>query len=156
MSQRTSRRSLVIGCSLSTLALATLPLASAHPAGASVSIGEVRVSGGSLAFEAALRNALSSELSQLGIARIGARRPLVVSVTLRKLTSSLHAGSASASAAISLALRSADEQLLLAELTGRASAHENSLDVQSVRQAALRAAVRSAVTRLPDVAARLR
>lgn len=145
-----------MSCIFAGLSLGGGSLPSARAAAPAVSVGEVRVQGGPAELESMLRVALTEELSQLGTARIGMRRSFVVSATLTKLSSEQRAQNAKASAAISLALRRADDQVLFAELTGRASAEETPGSVSSVRKAALRAAVRSAVARLPEAAARVR
>jgi hypothetical protein len=55
-----------------------------------------------------------------------------------------------------LVLRRADDQVLFAELRGRASAEESSDSVAAVQQLALRGAVRGAVARLPEAVERAR
>jgi hypothetical protein len=106
--------------------------------------------------ERALRAALSEELSALS--RVGAtgKRPLVVSAALTKLLTEQRAQRARATASISLVLRRADDQVLFAELRGRASAEESSDSVAAVQQLALRGAVRGAVARLPEAVERAR
>jgi hypothetical protein len=100
---------------------------------------------------AALQDALSGapELTKL-------RRPLVVSVTLTRLSSERHHERTKASAAISLALRRADDQVLFAELCGRASVEETTNDPALLRKRALEGAVRGAVARLSEAAERTR
>jgi hypothetical protein len=123
-----------------------------------VVLGEVVVAGGVSAPELlpALRAALTEELSQVAVLRSAINRPLVVSATLTGLTSEQRDQYASASATISLVLRRQDDQVLFAELRGRARAEEAADSVAAVRQAALRGAVRSAVARLPEAARRSR
>ncbi len=103
----------------------------------------------------ALRFALSEELATLASGDTG-KRPLVVSATLTKLSTERRAERARASASISLVLRRAEDQVLFAELRGRASAEETSDSMVSVQQAALRGAVRGAVARLPEAVQRAR
>jgi hypothetical protein len=104
----------------------------------------------------ALRLALSEELAVLAAAGSTGKRPLVVSATLTKLLTERRAERARASASISLVLRRADDQVLFAELRGRASAEETSDSMVTVQQEALRGAVRGAVARLPEAVQRAR
>lgn len=127
-----------------------------------VSVGEVVVAldaagaEGAPDLRQALRRALLEELAQMTQKGVSIRRPLVVSVTLTKLSSERRAEHTKATAAISLALRRADDQVLFAELRGRASAEEAAGSLASVRSAALRGAVRGAVRRLPEAVQRTR
>jgi hypothetical protein len=126
--------------------------ASAPPA---VSVGDVSVAldasaaGDALELSKALRTALNDELSR--VADLGPmKRPLIVSATLTRLSSERREQRAQASATISLALRRADDQVLFAELRGRASVEEASGNLALLRRAALQGAVRGALTRLPE------
>jgi hypothetical protein len=101
-----------------------------------------------------LRVALSDELAVLAATGNTGKRPLVVSVTLTKLSTERRAERARASASISLVLRRADDQVLFAELRGRASVEETSDSMLAVQQEALRGAVRGAVARLPEAVRR--
>jgi hypothetical protein len=102
-----------------------------------------------------LRLALSDELSR--VAGVGpTKRPLIVSATLTQLSSERRDERAKASATISLALRRADDQVLFAELRGRASVEEASGNLASLRRAALQGAVRGALARLPEAVRRSR
>jgi hypothetical protein len=67
-----------------------------------------------------------------------------------KLSAERKDGSARATAVVSMTLRRARENTLYAFLSGRATAEESSPNVDSARDSALRAAVRSALRRLPD------
>jgi hypothetical protein len=142
-------------------ALGLLLVASAGPRSAqaaanAVSIGDVvvaldgEVTSTTLELKRELRGALIDELTSLAASDSAPAYPLVVSATLTKLSSEKGAQQAKASAAISLALRRADDQNLFAEVLGRASAEEARGSVASVRRAALRGAVRGAVARLPE------
>lgn len=150
-----------LGVILLTLSSVGLPTVSASEPG--VSVGDV-VLGLDVGSEAApellkaLRCALTEELAELELARPRAklRHPWVVSATLTKLSSERRAQQTKAMAVISLALRRADDQVLFAELLGRASAEETAGSLASVRSAALRAAVRGAVGRLPEAVQRAR
>jgi hypothetical protein len=161
MSQRALTRGLVIAClGLALLGAPSVPdAAAARPA---VLVGDVAVAGALSGADAtpelrgALRRALTDELEELAKTGISLRHPLVVSATLTKLSSERHAERAKATAVISLALRRADDQVLFAELRGRASAEESAGNLASVRSAALRGAVRGAVGRLPEAVERSR
>jgi hypothetical protein len=153
-----------LSASLLTLLLGLavgLPVQAASRA-ARVSIGDVLVqveaapSGREAELSRALRLALSEELAVLAATGATGQRPLVVSATLTKLSTERRAERARASASISLALRRADDQLLFAEVRGRASVEESSDSVVTVQQAALRGAVRGAVARLPEAVQRAR
>lgn len=103
----------------------------------------------------ALRVALKDELSRVaGLNSV--KRPLIVSATLTRLSSERRDERNQASATISLALRRADDQVLFAELRGRASVEESSGNLASLRRAALQGAVRGALARLPEVVERSR
>jgi hypothetical protein len=149
-------------CGLSLLSITQPGLPTAHAAGPPVSVGEVNVAAEQVApsgapeLTRALRSALRDELAQLSAQGVVLRHPLVVSATLTKLSSQQRQRNASASASISLALRRADDQVLFAELIGRASAEETSGNLASVQSAALRGAVHGAVTRLPEAVGRSR
>jgi hypothetical protein len=132
--------------------------ASAAPAkpASLLSLGEVSIAmdagvGGAATLEVdrALRAALAEELSQVPSPERPAR-PLIVSARLTRVSSERLASGLKASAAISLALLRADDQLLLGELRGHASVEEASTSPNAVRSAALRHAVHSAMTRLPQ------
>ncbi len=156
MSQRASLRALFVVWLLLSLVSVGGSVPSAQAAAPRVAVGEVRARGALVQFEAALRLALTEEIAQLGAGRLEPGRPMVVSASLVRLSSEQRAQTFKASAAISLALRRADDQVVFAELLGHASAEEAAGSFLSVRKTALRAAVRSAVSRLPEVAARSR
>jgi hypothetical protein len=142
---------------------AGLPTVQAASSASKVSLGEVMVQletktpgGRDAELTRSLRLALSEELATLAATGDTGKRPLVVSATLTKLSTERRAERARASATISLVLRRVDDQVLFAELRGRASAEETSDSVASVQQAALRGAVRGAVARLPEAVQRAR
>lgn len=163
MSQRTIARKLagpLFGLSALALSILGAPnVPAVRAASPTVSVGDVVVAleGEATAdLRRALRSALTDELSQLAERGVVLNRPLVVSATLTTLSSQQREQRASATAAISLALRRADDQVLFAELRGRASAEEQAGTLASVRSAALRAAVQGAVRRLPEAVKRAR
>ncbi|HXK17617.1 MAG TPA: hypothetical protein VNG33_07435 [Polyangiaceae bacterium] len=127
-----------------------------------MSIGDVNVSADASAsgdaapeLGRALRTALHDELSR--VAGLGPlKRSLIVSATLTRLSSERREERAKASATISLSLRCADDQVLFAELRGRASVEEAAGNLASLRRAALQGAVHGALARLPEAVERAR
>jgi predicted flap endonuclease-1-like 5' DNA nuclease len=162
MSQPALSRALVTSLTALLLCAIEAPASLARAAERpSVSIGDVNISVDAGAGDPAadlgraLRSALSDELTR--IAGIGpVKHPLIVSATLTKLSSERRDERAKATATISLALRRADDQVLFAELRGRASVEEASGNLASLRRAALQGAVRGALARLPEVVQRSR
>jgi hypothetical protein len=127
-----------------------------------VSIGDVSISDDAGAagdavpeLGRALRLAFNDELSR--VAGLGPmKRALIVSATLTRLSSERREERAKASATISLTLRRADDQVLFAELRGRASVEEASGNLATLRRAALQGAVHGALARLPEAVQRSR
>jgi len=164
MSQRAPSRAMLAPLTGLILAVASVagPSNVRAAARASVSVGEVSVSvdpgavgDGIPELGRALRTALNDEL--LRVKDLGPmKRPVVVSATLTRLSSQRRDERAQASATISLALRRADDQVLFAELRGRATVEEASGNLASLRRAAVQGAVRGALTRLPEVVQRAR
>jgi hypothetical protein len=101
----------------------------------------------------ALRAALKDELSR-ATQLSSLKRPLIVSATLTRLSSERVEARTKASATISLALRRADDQILFAELRGRASVEETTNNPALLRRRALEGAVRGAIARLPEAVER--
>lgn len=113
-----------------------------------VAVGEVRAGVPWAEFSAPLKTALLD-----GIARVElgpAREKFVLSATLESLAAERIGKGARASAVVSLVLRSARRQTLHAVLTGRATAEATDSTVAELRTDAVRAAVRSALRRLPE------
>ena len=163
MSQRTLPRALLrpLICSC-LLALSNSGPRTARAAAPSVSLGEVVIVRDNVGpaptpeLTRILRDALLEELTRLSSQAGFAGRPLVVSATLTRLSIEQGAQQTKATAAISLALRGADDQVLFAELLGKASAEETRGSLASIRRAALRGAVRGAAARLPEAMRRSR
>ncbi len=138
------RRRLMPGLIVSVLALAP-----ATRAGQSaVSLGEVRANAPAGPFVPALRRALEREVEKMPVARAGER--FVLSATLERLDGEKDSASVRATAAVSLVLCRARGQVLHAVLNGHATAEESGTDLAAARDAALQAAVESAVRRLPE------
>jgi len=101
----------------------------------------------------AVRDALNDELSR--VTRLTTvNRSLIVSATLTRLSSQRRDERSSATATISLALRRADDQVIFAELRGRASVEETAGNLAALRRAALQGAVHGALARLPEAVQR--
>ncbi len=134
---------------VASLSIASSPgrAAAAEPR---VTLGDVSGRTQSGEYTRSLRAALADEFSQANVSRASGRDRFVLSVTLVKLSAEHRDGSARATAVVSMTLRRARENTLHALLSGRATAEESSANVDSVRDSALRAAVRSALRRLPD------
>lgn len=136
---------------LLALALASSAFApSSQAAEPPVAIGEVSGKIESGEFTPTLRRALEQELSAAELGRRDSRERFVLSATLVRLTAEHKDGNARATAVVSMALRRVRENTLYAILSGRATAEEAAPGVDSARDSALRAAVRSALRRLPD------
>ncbi len=129
------------------LGAATLysPRAVAEPA---VAVGEVHAGLPWVEFSAPLKSALVEGIAR---AELGpGREKFVLSATLESLAAERVGKGARASAVVSLVLRNARRQTLQAVLTGRATAEAGDSNVSELRADALRAAVRSALRRLPE------
>jgi len=113
-----------------------------------VAVGEVRGSTPTGEFSAPLRSALTEGVASLTLGT--PREHFVLSATLVSLEAAQVGRGARASAAVSLVLRRARQQTLHAVLKGHATAEAMDSSVSETRDDALRAAVRSALQRLPE------
>jgi hypothetical protein len=113
-----------------------------------IAVGEVRGTTASGEFSAPLRSLLNEGVASLMLA--APREHFVLSATLVSLEAAQVGRGARASAAVSLVLRRARQQTLHAVLKGQATAEATDSSVNETREDALRAAVRSALTRLPE------
>jgi hypothetical protein len=113
-----------------------------------VSIGEVNGTTPSGEFEAPLRTALREALGHAKLGR--ARERFVLSANLVTLDAKKDGRSVSARAVVSVVLRREKAQTLHAMLRGSATAEESDGALDSARETALRAAVESALRRLPE------
>ncbi len=130
---------------------ALILLGAAAPCGAHeppVAVGEVRDESASGAFSDALRSVLTDAMATTELGR--PRERFVLSATLLRLDAERVGRGARATALVSLVLRRAREQSLHAVLNGRATAEEESGSLSETRADALRAAVTSALRRLPE------
>jgi hypothetical protein len=128
-------------------ALASLPAATSagEPP---VAVGEVHGSTPGGEFSEPLRNALHAAIARAELGR--PREQFVLSATLVELEAERVGKGARASAAVSIVLRRARQQSLHAILNGHATAEEADATVNETREDALRAAVNSALRRLPE------
>jgi hypothetical protein len=136
--------------SVSPLNLAVLALLAATTTSAGeppVAVGEVVGSTPAGEFTEPLRSALTHGLAG---AELRARERFVLSATLVRLDAERVGKGARATAQVSLVLRRAREQSLHAILSGHATAEEADGSVSETREDALRAAVSSALRRLPE------
>ena len=113
-----------------------------------VAVGEVRGSTPNGEFSTPLRHALTEGVASLTLGT--PREHFVLSATLVTLEAEPVGRGARASAAVSLVLRRARQQTLHAVLKGHATAEATDSSVSETRDDALRAAVRSALQRLPE------
>jgi hypothetical protein len=113
-----------------------------------VSLGEVsgKTPGGE--YQARLRSAVLEELERAELGRSSER--YVLSASIETLRTKQDGRRVSATAVVSLALRREKEQTLHAILRGNATAEASDVTLDSAREDALRAAVESAMRRLPE------
>jgi hypothetical protein len=133
-----------------TLLLAAFTLVAAPGAAAEppVALGEVRASTPAGEFAEPMRTALEAGIASAGLGRPRGR--FILSATLVRLDAERVGKGARATATVSLVLRRAREQSLHAILNGHATAEESDGSVSATREDALRAAVSSALRRLPE------
>ncbi|HEX6764075.1 MAG TPA: hypothetical protein VF103_01330 [Polyangiaceae bacterium] len=113
-----------------------------------VSLGEVSGTTPSGEFAKPLRSALMDALDSAKLGR--ARDRFVLSASLVTLDTKKDGRSVKATAVVSMVLRREKEQTLHAMLRGNATAEAIDTTVDSIREDALRAAVESAMRRLPE------
>ena len=131
------------------LAVAISSVTSTGIAGESqVSIGEVSGTTASGEYRTPLFQAVRETLGQTKLGR--SRERYVLSASLVTLDAKKDGRNVSATAVVSLVLRREKEQTLHAMLRGSATAQENDSTLDSARETALRAAVESAMRRLPE------
>ena len=131
------------------LAVAISFFANAGMAGESkVVIGEVSGTTPSGEYGTPLLSAVRETLGQTKLGR--PRERFVLSASLVALDAKKDGRSVSATAVVSLVLRREKEQTLHAVLRGSATAQESDSTLDSARETALRAAVESAMRRLPE------
>jgi hypothetical protein len=117
-----------------------------------VALGEIRASTASGEFTTPLRSAVREALEQANVGR--ARERFVLSASLDALDAKREGRHVTARAVVSMVLRRQKEQTLHAVLRGNATAEESDATLESTRETALRAAVESAMRRLPEAVTR--
>jgi hypothetical protein len=144
-------RALFKWCAASSLALG-LALSSARaPAGEiPVFLGDVGVGQQSPALRAQLRSLLSAELSRTDFAQVRTRDHFKLSATLVRLDSVVASDSVRATCVVSVALLRDNGTTLHAVIRGRATAEESKVHADVAQADALRGAVHSAITRVPQ------
>jgi hypothetical protein len=113
-----------------------------------VELGEVSASTPAGEFTEPLRSALTAGIA--GAVSVRPRERFILSATLVRLDAERVGKGARATAAVSLVLRRAREHSLHAILKGQATAEETHGSMSETREDALRAAVSSALRRLPE------
>ncbi|HYO93790.1 MAG TPA: hypothetical protein VER33_04730 [Polyangiaceae bacterium] len=100
-----------------------------------------------------LRSSIQEELAAADFGRSGAGKRYVLSARLLKLENAVQGHSVSSTCVISVLLES-QQQVLVAVIRGRATAQDDSGNAAKARAAAVRGAVRSAISRVaPALAA---
>jgi hypothetical protein len=129
----------------------TLLGSSSAPAGeVPVFLGPVGIGKAKPEVRTELRALLRAELSSPDFARVKSHEQYVLSATLVRLDSSLSPDSVLATCVISVALLRDGGATLYAVIHGRATAEDVRTHVQAAQSDALRAAVHSAMTRVPQ------
>jgi len=145
---RRSIRSVFFAATLSLAASAVLAGGSSSPQPTPVSLGEVSGTTPAGEFAAPLRSAVRDALDAAKLGR--PRERFVLSASLEKLDAKQDGRRVSATAVVSMVLRREKEQTLHAILRGNATAEASDVTLDSAREDALRAAVESAMRRLPE------
>jgi hypothetical protein len=131
-----------------SLLVTLLGLSTASAGEPPVAVGEVRGKTAAGEFSGPLRSALHAAIAGVPLGR--PREHFVLSAQLVRLDAERVGKGARATAAVSLTLRRAREQSLHAVLNGHATAEETDATISQTREEALRAAVNSALRRLPE------
>jgi hypothetical protein len=115
-----------------------------------VFLGDVGVGKQTPQVQAELRSLLRAELSATDFAQVKTHDRFVLSATLVRLDSVLASDSVRATCVISVALLRDNGATLHAVIRGRATAEESKTQADVARSDALRGAVHSAITRVPQ------
>jgi len=129
------------------VALCSAPLPAIE---APVLLGDVGVGKQTPEVRARLRSLLRAELSATNFAQVKAHRHFVLSATLERLDSVLAADSVRTTCVVSVALLADHGLTLHAVIRGRATAEGSKAHADGAQSDALRAAVHSAITRVPE------
>jgi hypothetical protein len=138
-------------CGASLLALTVLLAPLQAPAvEVPVFLGDVGVGKQTQEVRAELRSLLSAELSATDFAQVKTHDRYVLSTTLLRLDSVLASDSVRATCVVSVALLRDNGATLHAVIRGRATAEESKGHADVAQSDALRAAVHSAISRVPQ------
>ena len=142
---------LVKWCAASALALAVvLSPAQAPAVDIPVFLGDVGVGNHTADVRSQLRSMLNAELSKTDFAQVKTHDHYLLSATLVRLDSVVAAESVRATCVVSVAILRDNGATLHAVVRGRATAEESKAHAEAARSEALRAAVHSAITRVPQ------
>ena len=138
-------------CAASALAFGVVLSPASAPAGdMPVMLGEVGVGKQAPEVRAQLRALLSAELSATDFAQVKTHDRFLLSTTLVRLDSVVAFDSVRATCVVSVALLRDNGATLHALIRGRATAEESKAHADLALSDALRAAVHSAITRVPQ------
>jgi hypothetical protein len=134
-----------------SLAVALMLGASSAPAGeVPVFLGSVGVGNAKPEVRTEMRALLRAELSSTDFARVKTNEHYMLSATLVRLDSALSPDSVRATCVVSVALLRDGGATLYAVIHGRATADDARAHAEAAQSDALRAAVHSAMTRVPQ------
>ncbi|MFO0570502.1 MAG: hypothetical protein U0263_32975 [Polyangiaceae bacterium] len=142
-----SRSSLAVW--LSSVAIVAFA-ASADAAASPVALGEVKVVRSDPGLERQFRGLVVHELDEVDLSKVKASDRFVLSASLVQMNTRENAGQAESLAVVSATLRRARGGSIHAIIQGRAQASDRPTNVKAVELNAMRAAVRSALGRLPE------
>jgi hypothetical protein len=146
-----SQMQLLQWCAASALAFAVVLTSARAPAGdVPVFLGEVGVGKQTPEVRSQLRSLLSAELSATDFAQVKTHERYVLSATLVRLDSVVASDSVRATCVLSVALLRDQGATLHAVISGHATAEESKGHAGEAQTDALRAAVHSAITRVPQ------
>lgn len=115
-----------------------------------VALGEVRVTRSDPNLERAFRGLVEHELGEVDLSKVKAQDRFVLSAALVKMATRESSNQTESVAVVSATLRRARGGSIHAVIQGRAQASDRPSQVKSVELNAMRAAVRSALARLPE------
>ena len=115
-----------------------------------VARGEVKVARSDPTLERAFRGLVEHELGEVDLSKVKAQDRFVLSAALVQMATRESSGQAETVAVVSATLRRARGGSIHAIIQGRAQATDRPSQVKSVERSAMRAAVRSALARLPE------
>lgn len=150
MNRSTSKQlSKWLGATALTLAIALVP-ARAPAVEVPVLIGDVGVAKQMPDLRAQLRTMLGEELAATDFANVKTHERFLLSATLVKLDNVVERDSVRSTCVVSVALLRDKGATLHAVIRGRATAEEAKAHIDAAQSDALRAAVHSAITRVPQ------